>query len=170
MKICIRNSSLVKQRIHFLVKTWSVEMDSRGTFEAQNLEHALLQSWKSPTWFLCNLNFRAIFFHLTHTEKKARNNYFPYSRLNSREQKNFSTLNFSFPVLKMAWFCPRDEGKRGLECRFHCEPKASIWNSHKRPLFPKSRGQNQSHFSTGKLNFREETFFCCQECSLLYGM
>ena len=27
--------------------------------------------WESPTWFLCNLNFRAIFSHLTHTEKKG---------------------------------------------------------------------------------------------------
>jgi hypothetical protein len=35
---------------------------------------------------------------------KLWNNYFPYSRLNPRQQKNFSPLKFSFPVIKWLAF------------------------------------------------------------------
>ena len=50
-----------------------------------SLEHAFLQSWESPTWFLCYLNFRAIVHHLRPTEKR-------------RENSNYITIMVTTPM------------------------------------------------------------------------
>ena len=98
-------------------------------------------------------------------------NYFPYSRLNSRQQKNFSPLKFSFPVIKWLAFL-LEMILNGQSTSFLAEPKAKLEEKYE-THFKSQRGEKHCHFITGKLNFTGEIIFCvedstyCTECSFL---